>query len=284
MSTASLIVLLVVAVIFGLLVTNFIPKSKPYKLEIDYTGINKSKKVLQSILSTVKRSTMDEVMAGLEKYAKQAVVELTRAQSLGLFPPAAREFAMKELEKQSICGAFIVDIEVDLYVKFLGENSQIWSITSKNNEFNRLYEFICKQDPSVFTLGSTLFAQKNSGGSLSVQLLSNLLSVAPESLTSAPKTGKVHADIHAVSPELNTYAAYETVTTKKIPFMIFLFNMNESEEGNEMRYDDSGRIPPEQEDHARLFLIVRPLTLLNPLYQGSPEYIEVLQKNKDFKA
>lgn len=66
--------------------------------------------------------------------------------------------------------------------------------------------------------------------------------------------------------------------------MIFLFNMNESEEGNEMRYDDFGRIPPEQEDHARLFLIVRPLTLLNPLYQGSPEYIEVLQKNKDFKA
>ena len=101
---------------------------------------------------------------------------------------------------------------------------------------------------------------------LSVQLLSNLLSDAPESLTSAPKTGKVHADIHAVSPELNTYAAYETVTTKKIPFMIFLFNMNESEEGNEMRYDDFGRIPPEQEDHARLFLIVRPLTLLNPLY------------------
>lgn len=245
--------------------------------------LNLYRKKLQKIAASSKRSSFGEVIAGLRHYAKNADVFFKKSKSLGMTPNKVREFVLKSMEEKSVCGAFIVDIPVDLYVKFYSEITQTWNFSSSNNEFNRLYRSVREEFSSEFSLGCTLIEQANSGGALDILLSCCIPVPSHMSLEDAPKKGRLHADLYAVSEDLKIRAEYETVATKTIPFAIFVYNKNYMGYDDDLGYEQDADAP-EAQDPCKIFLLTIPLTLLNPLYKESKQYIDIIEKNLQFKG
>lgn len=231
-----------------------------------------SNRKLKKIASLAKRSSLDQAISGLQKYGEMALRHLVQAHSLGMTPDSARRHALAQLQKEGICGAFIVDIEVDLYVAIEHDSIEAWSISSPNKEFNRLSAFLQQQQQNVYALGCDLREQKNSGGSVSHFMYPDAFK---ESKLKDIRTGaSIHADNNSVSDELKINVKYGEIKKAKIPFAIFPY----SDLKGVALFEQSKLLPPEQE-YSRLFLNIIPLTALNSLYADTDEFIELVDNN-----
>lgn len=231
-----------------------------------------SNRKLKKIASLAKRSSLDQAISGLQRYGEMALRHLVQAHSLGMTPDSARRHALAQLQKEGVCGAFIVDIEVDLYVAIEHDRIEAWSISSPNKEFNRLSAFLQQQQQNVFALGCDLREQTTSGGSVSHFLYPDAFKQSR--LNDISAGAPIHADNYSVSDELKINVKYGEIKKAKIPFAIFIY----SDLDGVALFEQSELLPPEQE-YSRLFLNVIPLTALNSLYAETDEFIDLIDKN-----
>jgi hypothetical protein len=225
---------------------------------------------------------LDEVIAGLNHYAKNSIEFFKKSRSIGMSSTQVRNFVLSSMQEKGICGAFIIDIAVDMHIEINSSLSQDWNFSSNNNEFNRIHQAVRQENPHAFSLGCALARQKDSGGSVNLMIFSCSPVPSKLSLSEAPQTGRVHADIHAVSEELKIHAEYKMLTTKTIPFAVFVFYKNQYEHEDDLGHDSKPQAMGEP-DADQVFLMTIPLTLLNPIYRSSTEYIDVIEKNLHFK-
>lgn len=247
--------------------------------------VREYKKKLQNIASGSQRSSLEQALKGIQFYCNESKVFFEKANALGMGTSQTRKFVLEEMEKKRIQGAFIVDIPVDIYAETPQDVSEFWNFASNNNEFNRIHQYICEELSDVLCLGCDLNAKERAGGSLRLHLSTHLPYDSPSSFANSSKTGRVHADIHAASEELKMHAQYETLTTKTIPFAIFVFGKDH--DGNDDVLALTGNTSEgevKESDYYRLFLIIAPLTLLNPMYRHATEYVDSVEKNLHFKG
>jgi hypothetical protein len=240
---------------------------------------------LKKIASGNPRSSLEQALKGIQLYCNESKVFFEKANALGMGASQTREFVLQEMEKKRIQGAFIVDIPVEIYVETYLDTSEFWNFSSSNKEFNRIHQYIREELSDLLCLGCDLNEKERAGGSLRLHLSTDLPYDSPSSFANTSRTGKVHADVHAASEELKTYAQYKTLTTKTIPFAIFVFGKDH--DGDEYVHaltDDTSEGEEKESDYCRLFLMTVPLTLMNPMYRHATQYVDSVEKNLQFKG